>query len=163
MNAGNSAVGSTPSSRTSSVVNSDSVRTPSACLTPALPRQLDDRRDEPAQPRAVEATGHAPVAVQVEHDRRVALREHAAEPHGGHVVRALHDHRIGLEVPQLARDAHRQGEVEDEPVERTRPHGLHEVKGVVARRGAVSGGRQDADVGDATERVELLARRLVER
>ena len=76
-----------------------------------------------------------PVAVQVEDDPRVALREHAAEPHGGDVVRAVHDHRIGLEVPQLARDAHRQREVEDEPVERTRTHGLHQVEGVVARRG----------------------------
>ena len=151
-----------PSSRTSSVVNSDSVRTPSASRRRSA-EQVDDRRDEPAATasrRADRSRRQSPWRSSTTGASLLASRGRAAR---GDVVRSLDDHRVGLEVAQLARDAHRQREVEDEPVERARAHGLHEVEGVVARRFARQRAREHADVGDSLERVELLPSRLVQR
>ena len=48
-------------------------------------------------------------------------------------MRAVHEHGVRLEVAQLARDAHRQREMEGEPVDEPRPDRLDEVERLVVR------------------------------
>ena len=100
-----------------------------------------------------------PVAVQVEHDPRLAAREPSAEQDRRDVVRSVHEDRVGLEVAKLTCDAHRERQVKGEAVEQARSDGLDEMERVVVRRIGVDRAGEHAHVRDVVQRVELLLRR----
>jgi hypothetical protein len=101
--------------------------------------------------------------VQVEHDPRVATGETPAEQNRWDVVRAVHEHRVRLEVAQLSRDAHRQREMEGNSVYQPWPDRLDEVKRVVVGKIRLGRACEHAHLGDALERLELLAIRVRQR
>jgi hypothetical protein len=101
--------------------------------------------------------------VQVENDPRVASCETPTEQNRRDVVRAVHEHCVRLEVAQLARYAHRQREMERRSVHDPRSDRLDEMERVVVGKIRVGCAREHAQLGDALERLELLAIRFRQR
>jgi hypothetical protein len=101
--------------------------------------------------------------MEIEDDGNVRPREPAAEQHRGRLVRALDEHRIRLELAQLAGHSARQRGVERNPVEPSRAHGPGEVEPVVALGRVLGRARQHAQLELVPERRELAPQRPVER
>ena len=118
---------------------------------------IGQRRQELPRAGAVEPRRGPPVAVHLEDHRLAAPRRE----HGGRLVRALHEHRVGLERLDLAPGAERQLGPEPRPVELLAPR--HEPERLVARRRAVARAREHAHVELGRERVELALQVRLER
>ena len=87
-------------------MNGESVRTASE-LRSATSAARSASGATIARPRAVEARPGAPVAVDLDDDRRIAPRERPPGKGGEGLVRALREDRVRRRPPQLARDADR--------------------------------------------------------
>src|SRR5439155_16816932 len=126
-------------------------------------KRLRHGLEQPAEARAVQTCRRPPVAVELEHDTRVAARELPSSQCGGGFVRALHDQHVRTERAQLVCDAKRQGRVEHGAVDPSRTDRRRESKRRVVTVGTVRRPCEHAQVELGCERVPLARERRFER
>ena len=162
MNAANSAVGSTPASRTTRRRVRRDRANAVAASQPVARERVRERREQLPPRRSVEPGRRGRVAVDVRDHPRRHPRELPSDDRERRLLRALREHGIGPECAQLTRDPERQQRVEGEPVERTWSNRPNERETRI-RPAPATRAREHADVELRLERGELLLERRRER